>query len=471
MEGLLVVRADASPEIGAGHAMRVIALGETWCATGGDCVLVVASLPDWLEREAKQRGVEVRRLPARDTDDDRFASMPVVEDAEWVVVDDYRFTLKHQQRLPAERLVVVDDHNRVGRCEAAWIIDQNVGAEARAQRYREDAPGAGLMLGPRYALLRSEFRDRSSPGVVGPASRVLVTLGGAPPAEARDLRDAVVELLERRGVHVDALTGSDHDVVRRMRDADVVLSAAGTTVWELCALGVPTVLMSIADNQQPVARQVQDAGAAVDLGWYEDLDPTSVADAVSRLLGDDAARSKMSHAARALVDGRGAARVVRALQASRIRLRGATPEDMELVWRWANDPETRAASFTPEPIPWESHVEWFRRRLSDPNCRIYIAEDDLGNPVGQIRFEPTDDPGAVELSISVAGEWRGHGYGVAIVRAGSSRVIEELAVEHVDAVVKVSNEASLRSFRTAGLEELGPEERAGVDALRFRWRM
>lgn len=471
MSDLLVLRADAGPGIGSGHATRMIALGEAWVAIGGDAILVSASLPVWMEREAEQRGLAVERITGDPGSHvDGSVSSAAATEAAWVVLDGYRFTVEFQRHFGRERLVVVDDHHSLGHYEATWIIDQNLGAEKMVADYRNAAPSAGLLLGPRYALLRGEFAALDHLGENARGAHVLISFGGAPPVGAQELRDAVVEGLRRRGLSIDVLTGSDHDVPARMARADVALSAAGSTAWELCAAGLAMVLVSIAHNQIPVARELHAAGAALDAGWYEDIDVRVVLDAVLRLVSDQAVRQGMSETARELVDGRGAHRVVRTLRGLRIRLREARQDDAAMLWEWANDPDTRAASFTPHPIPWESHVEWLRGRLADPGSVIYIAEDPEGVPVGQVRFDMVLEPCRhVEIDVSVDPTRRGRGYGASILRVGVPRAAARLSADDVEAVVKLSNRASINAFQQAGFELVGHEEVADHRVVRLRW--
>ena len=167
----------------------------------------------------------------------------------------------------------------------------------------------------------------------------------------------------------------------------------------------------------------------------------------------------------ALVDGRGTERVVSVLQRTPLRLRNARLEDCERIFKWANDPVARTASFQSDEIPWEDHQEWFERKLSDSNCYLLIGEDGSARPVGQVRFE-LDSANAV-VSVSTDPEFRGLGYGRELLSAGMDQVSGITGVERFTAYVKPNNNASLQLFEAVGFER-GPEKSvSGERAVSF----
>jgi RimJ/RimL family protein N-acetyltransferase len=138
-------------------------------------------------------------------------------------------------------------------------------------------------------------------------------------------------------------------------------------------------------------------------------------------------------------------------------------EDAALLWRWANDAETRGHAFDPSPIPYESHVGWLERRLASDATRLLIFSDEVG-PVGQVRFDVED--GVAEIDIAIAPERRGQGLGTAMLREALVGLRAEWG-ERVRprAHVLAHNERSLRMFRRCGFREVGARERDGVRAI------
>lgn len=451
----LLLRADFGSEVGSGHVMRCLALAQAWVARGGPAALLAAALPDHVRARAVAAGVEVLD-PSAATD----------LDAGWVVLDGYHFGRADQEAVLAggKKLLVVDDHGRVGHYDADLVVDQNLGA-AR-EWYAHRAPRTRLLLGPRYALLRAEFArlvpDRSHER---PVRRVLVTLGGCPAPEIVDRVAAALRVPHLADLDVTVAGGAD-DLAVLMVDADLAVAAAGTTSWELCCMGVPTVLVSVADNQVPVARALAEAGVALDAGPVDEGVGDRVAQGLRSLRGDPAKRAVMVTRGRVLVDGRGADRVVTEMLTGGVRVRAARAEDCGTVWEWNNDPVTRAFSFSSDPIPWADHVAWFEARVAGPAEAVLVAEDAEGRPVGVARFGR--DGVVAEIGVTVAPERRGNGLGAAIIREATARLLDATDVQTVEAWIKPENGASIQAFRAAGFVFRGKDvHRSGQPAVRY----
>lgn len=136
------------------------------------------------------------------------------------------------------------------------------------------------------------------------------------------------------------------------------------------------------------------------------------------------------------------------------RLRPATAQDAALLWEWANDPEVRRRSFSPEPIAWESHQRWYAAKLTDAHTLIAILEAGDGYPLGQIRFER--EPEHIEIDVTVAPGWRGQGIGRELLKRGLEAAARRWrAGTRLIAKVLPSNTASLRLFEDAGFVARG----------------
>ena len=320
----VAIRVDASTAIGWGHAMRCLALAQA-----------LAERPTFVMSAPPQAFV-ARAEPDADVVAGDDVAQVLATGADWVVVDGYHLGSDYQRALRegGARVLVVDDYAHLDRYHADVLLNQNLGAPD----YRDRAPGARLLIGPRYALLRREFRDvpaRDTPDV---ARRVLVTLGGSDPdgVTAQVVR-ALARVEQPLDVQVIAGAGNPHlaaleraaaaldsvdlvvdvrDMPRRMAWADLAVTAAGSTSWELARVGTPQIAIVLADNQRPIARGLADAGLAVSLGWHADVADDRIADAVAALVGDAGRREELSRRGRELVDGRGASRVLAAMGAA-----------------------------------------------------------------------------------------------------------------------------------------------------------
>ena len=131
-----------------------------------------------------------------------------------------------------------------------------------------------------------------------------------------------------------------------------------------------------------------------------------------------------------------------------INLRKVRPEDIDLLFKWANDPVVRSNSFNIAPIPYENHILWFNKMMDDPSVLQFILESD-GLPIGQIRLNITGS--TAEIGYSIATEHRGNGYGHIILQMVINEVKENYPdIKKVIARVKKDNAVSRRLFESEG---------------------
>ncbi len=487
----LLIRADGSPEIGTGHVMRCLAIAQAWQAEGGS-VYFLGEITGALESRLRDEGITLHALestPGEKNDALEAARKAQTVGASWVVVDGYHFDGSYQHRLREEgvRVLFLEDYGHADYYEADLVLNQNIDAEEAL--YSNRSEDTDLLFGPRYAVLRKEFWPwRESRRTPQPeANRVLVTLGGADPdnctelvvgavgrLDREDLRCTVViggsnpnessiaAAAERTDVSVD-LRSNVNDMASLMAEHDIAVSAGGSTCWELAFMGIPNVILVLADNQRGIADGLDEEGTAVNLGWHESVGEEEIAHQVAQLIREDDQRHRMARKAQKLVDGWGTNRVVSRMR-DRLFLRPVRETDCETLWHWANDPKVRERAYNSEPIPWEEHLKWFREKL-EGDATIYIAEKS-GRPVGQIRFDFEDSAGMVDVSVD--SEERGCGYGTELIRRGTQRFLQDTGADNAVAYVKVSNHPSRRAFEKAGYNLEKKEEFEGEESFVLR---
>ncbi len=340
----IVIRTDASASIGSGHVMRCLSLAGALRRLGRSVHFAIAEAGPALEQRIRGEGYHLTSLPVRDpggaADLDQTVGLARAAGARVAVVDGYHFDEVYQRGLreAVERLVQIDDLGEaVGVADV--VVNHSLHAEDETYR-RRSRSGAKLLLGPRYALLRGEFRAaRARAARRGRRPpRLLVTMGGADPV---DMTARVVAVLagDRSAPpatvvvgaayrHLDRLRRAAHGVPQRlelrvdeprmadlMLEAELAVAAGGGTAWELCCLGVPSLLVALAPNQLPITARAALVGVAVDLGWHADVTEDRLAAEIGRLARDEARRAAMAERGRALVDGEGADRVAAAIAA------------------------------------------------------------------------------------------------------------------------------------------------------------
>jgi UDP-2,4-diacetamido-2,4,6-trideoxy-beta-L-altropyranose hydrolase len=500
ISGPLLFRADANVAMGTGHVMRCLALAQAWQDSGGRAIFAMAETTPALTARLQAESCEV--VPIRDTvgarvgsaDDSALtAALAREHEAEWVVVDGYQLGGDYQEALKSAGLKVLfmDDYGHGERYSSDVVVNANVCADEALYGNRE--PYTRLLLGPRYCMLRREFNAwrRWQREVTPVVHKVLVTMGGSDPENVTgrvleglslggcgDMETTVVvggsnphfEALDQRASSMGRKVTVQRDtaqMARLMADADVAISAAGSTCWELCLLGLPALLVDVALNQAALARELNRRGCAIHLGSSRDVSAEKIAEGLRRIIQSQDVRQSLSRASRELVDGDGARRVVSSLSARpSVFLRRATADDSQLLWEWANDPAVRSASFSTFPIPWETHAAWFVEKLSQEKCLILIAEDEEGSPVGQIRFDGRPD-GDCEVDVSIAPAKRGKGLAAVLIRNGAQSVLNERRWLQVHAFVKPENYASRRAFESAEFRNLGEEDVNGHRAVHY----
>ncbi|CAK0746471.1 UDP-2,4-diacetamido-2,4, 6-trideoxy-beta-L-altropyranose hydrolase [uncultured Gammaproteobacteria bacterium] len=345
MTGPILIRADAGPELGTGHVMRCLAVAEALQDLGHTCHFLCAALPPALAQRLTIAGFPVHSLTAPAgsvADAAQAAALAETLDAPAVVLDGYHFGPIHHAALTVGRrpLLVFDDLAVLELFSAAAVV--NPSPAALALPYSTLAPEARLLLGPRYAPLRRQFRAVVQAGRRAPAGceTVLVSFGGADPLSltapclARLARvlpstcrlavtigagDRCAEVIiataagigaERVTVHRDTAT-----MATLIGLASMAVAAAGGTVFELAALAVPAVLVVVADNQLNSARWMADQGLAPVIDGRAADAVDQIAEAAVALWVDEARRRALSAALAGRIDGQGALRIAVALLA------------------------------------------------------------------------------------------------------------------------------------------------------------
>ncbi len=139
-----------------------------------------------------------------------------------------------------------------------------------------------------------------------------------------------------------------------------------------------------------------------------------------------------------------------------IQFRKATLEDAKLLFDWRNDPQTRHSAFETAVIPWDRHVQWLTRKLQNPQTHIFILYNEARSSVGQIRFDVDKGVGYVDIAIDP--KERKKGYATEGLLITCPHMFKTASLRKIVAHVKKDNEASYRSFRKAGFQDLGVQE-------------
>ncbi|MBI5164712.1 MAG: UDP-2,4-diacetamido-2,4,6-trideoxy-beta-L-altropyranose hydrolase [Magnetospirillum sp.] len=480
-----VFRCDASPTIGGGHVMRCLTLAQALMERGWRVAFAVADGTARTVSAVMRPGVTVVELPPAATLADEAAltmgAMPAVD---LLVVDHYGRDAAFERlcRSGCRQIAVIDDlADRHHDCDL--LIDQSL--DRSEADYRPlVGPRARLLLGPGFAMLRPDFaRLRPSQldrrGRRDRPTRMLISLGASDPhrmtltatlALAALGWPLEVDIVVGRGdpswPEIERVCGTSGGRARLLVDvagmaglmaaADLALGAAGTTAWERCCLGLPTLMIATADNQTWNAATLSAHGACTYLGAASSLGIDDLTRAFTAAFADNDLSAKAESAAR-ICDGLGAGRVALAIDggARDLWLRPVGLEDEERLFQWQSDAATRRHFRNPRPPTGEEHAAWLRRRIGSTEGLIDIIM--LGSePAGTVRLDrhhdASGDPCAYEVSIVVAPARRGTGIGPLALRTVSALV----PWAALWAEIHPDNVGSRRAFTAAGFSAVDP---------------
>ena len=334
----LIIRADANSRIGTGHLMRSLALAQSWQANGGKVTFITNCESAELRERFKNEGfavVEIEKSYPHSSDIAATQKVLANHSSAWCVIDGYHFdaAFHGQIRQSGNRVLVVDDTAHLPFYDADAILNQNINAAGLIYNCPKDTI---LFSGTGYALLRSEFltwKDwkRNIPVV---ARKILITMGGSDFHNQTLKAIRAVEQLEIENLAVKAVVGANNSHFAELRQivkhshaaveliknaenipelmvwADAAISAAGSTCWEMAFLRLPSVLLVTAENQTGIAEGLDKKGFAENLGWFEEISETNLAQSLRKILLDKARRGVMCETGRDIIDGQGASRVV-----------------------------------------------------------------------------------------------------------------------------------------------------------------
>lgn len=523
----IVVRADASLTMGSGHIMRCLTLADRLKQQGHDITFICREHDGHLADLIGQKGFAVQLLAKSETADfikqhahsewlgisesDDFAECQPILQAlkpDWLIIDHYAIGKNWEQQakrlLPNLKILAIDDlADRTHDCEI--LLDQNFGR--KNEDYQALVPShCQLLLGTRYTLLRDEFASWRAMSLnrrksVQPPKHILVNLGGV------DNDNVTLKILQSLNTFVQQSTQSFNvtvvmgktaphiesvqrfakhasfacavlvnvtNMAQLMANADLAIGAAGSTTWERCCLGLPMVLIVLADNQQVIAKALADKNlvkVVTDIGALDEQLP--------RLLSELADNyKKFSRQSAKLVDGQGAKRVAHwikfAQKFQHCQVRQATQADSQMIWQWRNHVDVRRWMFGQDEIALADHEKWYGRQLDRANVHLLIFEV-AGEPMGLVNVtqmtvdkyqtlnaakNTANDNSANDKSASWGfylspNSAKGQGLGFALGVLAIAQIFNTTDIGKITAQVLAYNTASLALHRKLGFSETG----------------
>lgn len=359
----VVFRTDGSLRIGQGHVRRCLTLANALREHGAEIHFVCREHLGHLCDLISHRGFVVHRFPLAEEAATHLPSHAGWLGASWeidaeqthqviqglggtadvLVVDHYAVDRKWETALrpSATRILAIDDlADRIHDCDL--LLDQNFFSNLSIRYEGKVPPECVTLLGPRYALLQPVYAELHSRVALrdGPVSRIFVFFGGADTEDLTGLSVAAFQQLGRRDIQLDVvmteknacyqgiekaiegwsnirLQGTLPSLGPLMAAADLAVGAGGATVWERFCLGLPSIVVSLAENQKPVCEELARSGLIEYLGHMDLVNMQALRNALFRLI-DLKSISERSRDCHAICDGEGAGRVVETILSSQI---------------------------------------------------------------------------------------------------------------------------------------------------------
>lgn len=353
----IILRTDSSNKIGSGHLMRCLALAEALNEEGHKVDFICRDLEGNLIDLINKRGFNCIVLPSLKEEVELDREVPnscwletswkndleqtkrafrTLAPVDWIIVDHYALDYKWEAgvRELTKKIMVIDDlADRKHDCDL--LLDQNFFVNFQG-RYKELVPkNCKLILGPEFALLRKEFTEvrKSLRQREKEIKRILVFFGGVDPTNETEKAIIAIEKINNRDIFVDVVVGSSNphkdrikelcskklntkfycqvqNMAQIMNEADLAIGGGGTTISERACLGLPSLVMAVAENQKPIVKELDNLGILLSLGWCKDVKVEDLKNSINSIMSNPVKYQSLSRKSAALVDGKGLERIV-----------------------------------------------------------------------------------------------------------------------------------------------------------------
>lgn len=399
------------------------------------------------------------------------------EDIEWLIVDHYELDFRWEKKLRpyTKKIMVIDDlSNRKHECDI--LLDQNLKHNYK-NKYKNLLPKyCSKFLGTQYTLLQSEYENLhfDAPIRTGPIKRIFLYFGNTNQKDLIELFVSAFLKLNRKDITLDIVIPlnyqstkidklkKNHKNIKIYKDlkslstlmlkADLGIGACGINTWERCCLGLPSLVVTIADNQKLIAKELHKRGIIQWLGHKDKITFQIILDSLLNTI--DRNIKNWSKSCKQVTDGKGIKKISTILNLSsktKLKIRRAKIYDKDILFNWANDPLVRKSAFNSQLISVKSHNTWFDFRINKKhNCEIFILETINNVPIGQVRFEKKNRFWYV--SYSLANFARGKNLSSKLLRLGIYEFKKKNNV-NLFAEVKKTNIPSCRAFEKICLKK------------------
>ena len=414
-------RVDSSSQIGSGHMARCLTLAKKLRIRGNTCKFICRDHHNNLIEKIRNEEFEVVTLPnsrelkstesnkvvisdyskwiGASWNNDAKQTIDVLkkEKIDWLIVDHYGLDKKWEKKLRpyTKKIMVIDDMaNRNHDCDL--LLDQNLIANFK-NRYQNLLPkNCSTLLGPEYALLQNKYKDLhlSAPPRIGSAKRILVYFGEADQNNFTLITISSFLKLKRKNITLDVVINSNNPQNKKIKKltkknknikiysdltslaslilrADLAVGASGATSWERCCLGLPSIVITIADNQKPIAKELHKQGLVRWIGHYDKITNNSIYDELRNVIDQDL--EAWSNACKLVTNGCGAEKVASILtlnSKTKLKSRLAQLKDANI---YGVGPSVWQPSVMSVEKHWSYAMQWFGMSIALLGMFLYAG--------------------------------------------------------------------------------------------------
>lgn len=347
---VVAFRADGGAHIGMGHVMRCLSLAKEFRRNGYE-VYFISKFREGISR-IREESFPVIQLDCNQIEEahgfkygnhvdinaeaEELIAIIRKYDIDSLFIDTYNVTDQYFSKIKpyVKKLGYIDDLNKF-----VYPVDILINGNVTAQymHYTKYSDDEILLLGPQYNLIRDEFRSLPPRKIKEKVEEIMITTGGSDPHNmSLELLNIVLSEKTLRDLRTHVIVGdgfTNKEELRRisknnenvilhenvnlissiMLASDVAISAGGSTLYELCACGTPTLAFIMADNQESIVRKMAELGYVVNLGWFDELESQRLVSLLKYVMSDHQYRLEVSNRQQKLVDARGTERIVKVL--------------------------------------------------------------------------------------------------------------------------------------------------------------
>ncbi len=458
----IVIITEGSSEIGFGHITRCMSLYQAFSERELPVQFIVNG-DSTIEHLLKN--TEYKIFNWLEESDKLFN---LLNNSDIVIIDSYLADEDFYEAMSESVAlnVYIDDNVRINYPKGI-IVNGSILAEKMDYPFVNQVE---YLLGSQYIPLRREFWDVPEKKINESLQNIMITFGGD---DLRNITPTILKILteEYPLLNKKVIVGSGFKNISEIEDlkddkteliyypdakgmlntmleSDIAISAGGQTLYELAMVGLPTIAIGVAYNQEHNVKNWQNVGFVEFAGFWDDENLHDNILEKLDLLKDQKVRIKKCIKGKESVDGKGAFRTVKnclnKYYAKKIKLRTAELGDIYDIYELSNEDEVRQNSFNSSKIKFENHEKWFKSEIEDLNT-IFLVVETENDFIGQVRFDL--DGNDATVSISINKKFRDLGLGRNIIEKSIKYIkLNAPQIKIIKAYIKENNEKSLRLF-------------------------